>query len=714
MSVERLPNRGAGWPRWLGRGVFASLPADRPTPDSPSTISAPPNGGAADPAVAAGAPGDVEHTTKGSGNGRGPGNGMSHAELLDQRAAVSLRQPGRPAQPEVPPRGARPGSPNGRTAGPGAIPQGPTNGAGAPPAALGDGKPTLPRIEPIGEILLSHNVITVEQLKQALEVQRRSKSRLGRVLVEMGVVTERQLARAVAQQWGLPYTELAEDSVSPEAARLIPAYLAQRHGIIAVDRKHDRLVVAMPDPSNVVAIDDIRLLTGLDVEIIIASAEDVGRLQSKFQGLVADVEELLKTQGPAVESEILDDPNRTEEVTIERLRSMVEEAPIVRVVNQIIHQAVRAGASDIHLEPQRREVKVRFRVDGMLQDIMAPPKQIQAAMISRVKILANLDIAERRVPQDGHIHLRLEGKEYDLRVSTLPTVLGEKIVIRLLDQSNTKASLNRIGMPSDLLTTWEGLITKPYGMIIVTGPTGSGKTTTLYTSLERINTPERNIVSVEDPVEYQIPRVNQVQVNVRAGLTFASGLRSILRQDPDVVLIGEIRDRETAQIAVQAAMTGHLVLTTLHTNDAPGAATRLADMGIEPFLVTGSLIGVLAQRLLRVICSQCKEAYTPPADALRRLGLDPEEHGGLSLYRGRGCDFCRGTGYRGRIGAFELMVMHDRLRGLVLDGASADQLRAAAHADGMRLLREDGVQKVLEGVTTVEELLRVVFVSEDR
>ena len=697
--MERPP-RNMTWPKWLG-GAVSPPPADG-VPVIP---------GAAPPSVETdgGETGGLEHATNGNGHGT-----LSHEAGIDHLAAASMRPFGRPAAPPGTPSQG-PGAavpPNGQPGRPAATP--PTGaGAGVPPRPAADGKPTLPRIEPIGEILLSHNVITIEQLRQALEVQRQSKGRLGRVLVEMGVISERQLARAVAQQWGLPYTELAEDSVNPDVARLIPGYLAQRHGVIAVDRKQDRLVVAMPDPSNVVAIDDIRLLTGLDVEIIIASPDDVGRLQGKFQGLVADVEELLKAQGPAVESEILDDPTRTEEVTVERLRSMVEEAPIVRVVNQIIHQAVRAGASDIHLEPHRREVKVRFRVDGLLQDIMAPPKQIQAAMISRVKILANLDIAERRLPQDGHIHLRLEGKEYDLRVSTLPTVLGEKIVIRLLDQSSTKAALSRIGMPSDLLATWEGLISKPYGMIIVTGPTGSGKTTTLYTSLERINTPERNIVSVEDPVEYQIARVNQVQVNVRAGLTFAGGLRSILRQDPDIVLIGEIRDRETAQIAVQAAMTGHLVLTTLHTNDAPGAATRLADMGVEPFLVTGSLIGVLAQRLIRVICPHCKESYTPPADALRRLGLNPEEHGGLSLYRGRGCDFCRMTGYRGRLGCFELMVMTDRLRGLVLSGASADQLRTAAQEGGMRLLREDGVQKVLEGVTTVEELLRVVYVTGD-
>ena len=608
----------------------------------------------------------------------------------------------RTVRPAVPPETAVPI--NGQS--------GPTGGAPSGLIDVGDGKQAPSRIEQVGEILLSHGVITTDQLRQAIEVQRQSKARLGRVLVEMGAVSERQLARALAQQWGLPYTELAEDSANADVAKMIPAYLAQRHGVIAVDREQDRLIVAMSDPSNVVAIDDIRLLTGLDIDIIIASPDDVARLQGRFQGLVADMEELVKGQ-PVVESEFLDESSRTEEVTLERLRTMVEEAPIVRVVNQIIQQAIRAGASDIHLEPHRREVKVRFRVDGLLQDIMAPPKQIQAALISRVKILANLDIAERRVPQDGHIHLRLEAKEYDMRVSTLPTVFGEKIVIRILDQSSTKVALSRIGMPSDLLGTWEGLITKPYGMIIVTGPTGSGKTTTLYTSLERINTPERNIVSVEDPVEYQIPRVNQVQVNTRAGLTFASGLRSILRQDPDVVLIGEVRDRETAQIAVQASMTGHLVLTTLHTNDAPGAATRLADMGIEPFLVTASLIGVLAQRLVRVICPRCKEAYAPPPEALRRLGLDPAEHGGLKLYHGLGCDFCRGTGYRGRIGVFELMVMNDELRGLVLGGASADQIRAAAHGSGMRLLRDDGVQKVLQGVTTVEELLRVVFVSEE-
>jgi len=550
-------------------------------------------------------------------------------------------------------------------------------------------------------------------LDQAVKILRQRGPRLSRALVEVGVLTERQFAQAIAQRWGLAYTELGDEGVDPEAARLVPGTLAQRHSLVAVARRQDRLVVAMSDPSNVVAIDDIRLLTGLETEIIIASPDNITRAQSRLYGIAADLEQLLKTSTPAVDSEVIESPTQDEEITVEHLRSMVEKAPIVRVVNQVIQQAVQAGASDIHLEPRRHDVRVRFRIDGLLRDIMAPPKEIQAALVSRLKILANIDIAERRLPQDGHIHMRVDGKAYDFRVSTLPTVLGENVVIRILDQSSTKASMNQIGMPGDLLAAWESLVTKPYGLIVVTGPTGSGKTTTLYTSLARINTPDRSVVSVEDPVEYQMPGVKQMQVNSRIGLTFASGLRSILRQDPDIVLIGEIRDRETAQIAVQASMTGHLVLTTLHTNDAAGVPTRLQDMGTEPFLVTASLIGVLAQRLLRVICAHCKEAYTPPAEALRRIGLDPAQHRGLQLYRGLGCNHCHGTGYRGRIGVFELLVMTDDLRALTLRGASGQQIRDAAQDKGMRLMWQDGVQKVLKGTTTMEELLRVVFASEE-
>ena len=567
--------------------------------------------------------------------------------------------------------------------------------------------------EPIGEILLAQGILTQEQLAQALQIQRQSGGWLGRILVDMNIVSERQLARTLAQHWGMAYTELSEDNIDSQASQLIPPYLAQRHGVVAMERKGNRLIVAMSDPSNIVAIDDIRLLTGLEVEVRIASADDITRAQSRVYGIVMDTEDLLKQAGAAAgEGEgVTEEAVHTEDISLERLRTMGEEAPIIRVVNQIISQAVRSGASDIHLEPHMRDMKVRFRVDGLLQDIMSPPKAVQAALISRIKIMGSMDIAERRLPQDGHARVRVEGREFDLRISTLPTVLGEKVVIRLLDQSSTKTSLNKIGMSSDHLATWDELIHKPYGMIIVTGPTGSGKTTTLYTSLARINTPERNLVSVEDPVEYQMPRVNQVQVNVKAGITFANALRSILRQDPNVVLIGEIRDKETAEIAVQASMTGHLVLSTLHTNDAPGAVTRLRDMGIEPFLLTASLIAVLAQRLVRVICTQCKEAYTPPADALSRLGLEPGQE--VQLYRGKGCDNCRGSGYRGRIGVFELMVLNDQLRERILKGSSIDEIRDAAVENGMRTLPQDGVHKVLEGITTFEELLRVVFVNAD-
>jgi type IV pilus assembly protein PilB len=597
-----------------------------------------------------------------------------------------------------------------------AKPPGASPSRGAPlhgGARLGPSKSdSLPKVDRIGELLLTNGVVTQAQLAQAIEIQRTSGGRLGRVLVDMNAINEAQLARGLAEQWGLPYTDLAEHSIDPAVVRLIPPSIAQRHAVTAVARKHNRITIAMSDPSNVVALDDIRLVTGLDVEIVIASRDDIARAHAQFYGITAEVEEAIKQSTP-LETEQVQDADSGEEMALDRLRTMGEEAPIVKVVNQIFTQAIRAGASDIHLEPHRRDVKVRFRIDGLLHDFMAPPKAIQAALVSRVKILASIDIAERRLPQDGHIHLRMESKEFDLRVSTLPTVQGEKVVIRILDQSTSKVSLNKLGMPSALLARWEALVDKPYGMVIVTGPTGSGKTTTLYTSVARINTPERNIVSVEDPVEYQIPRVNQVQVNTRTGLTFANGLRSILRQDPDVVLIGEIRDRETAEIAVQASMTGHLVLSTLHTNDAPGAVTRLRDMGVESFLITSSLIGVLAQRLVRVICPHCKEAYTPPADALRRLELVGEEHQNVHLYRGTGCDSCHKTGYRGRIGVYELMSMTDTLRAMVINGAPVDELRKLAQREGMRTLRQDGVQKVLEGITTFEELLRVVFVNED-
>ncbi len=577
----------------------------------------------------------------------------------------------------------------------------------APPkgsrAAAHPGAPTLVRREALGGILVRMGFLNEVQLQQALEVQARTGERLGRILVRMGLITEEDLAKAIGVQWGYPYVSLANTPVDPEVVRLVPQHIASRHKVLAFGRNGDRLVVALVDPLNLLALDDVRLVTGMDVEARITTEDELMQAINKYYHVGSIFEQAVVTEEEA--------PGE-EEVSIDRLREMVDEAPVVKLVNVILDQAIREGASDVHIEPHRNGLHVRYRIDGVLHDVMSPPKNLKAALVSRIKIVANLDIAERRRPQDGRIHLKVDGRDIDLRVSTLPTMFGEKVVLRILDQSNALISLNRLGMASDVQAKWEELASKPYGMILVTGPTGSGKTTTLYATLSKINTLDKNIITVEDPVEYQLPRINQVQVNPKAGLTFATGLRSILRQDPDVIMVGEIRDRETAEIAVQAALTGHLVLSTLHTNDAPSAFTRLVDMGIEPFLISSSVIGVLAQRLARCICSKCKEAYRPPKDALRRLSEELAEEQDLVLYRGAGCDHCRQTGYKGRTGVYELLVVTDRVRELVVRRAPANEIREAARAEGFRTMRDDGIRKVLEGVTTIEEILRVVYVTE--
>jgi type IV pilus assembly protein PilB len=460
---------------------------------------------------------------------------------------------------------------------------------------------------------------------------------------------------------------------------------------------------------NVVALDDVRLVTGLELEQVVAAEEDIMAAINRYYTGGVDLDEAMRQ---AVTTDVDIAEEKGEDLSVQELRTLTEEAPVVRLVNLIISQAIGDGASDIHMEPHRRSVQVRYRVDGLLHDVMTPPKQLQSAIVSRIKIMANLDIAERRVPQDGRIHVVIENKEYDLRVSTLPTVFGEKVVMRILDQSSTRLGLNKLGFTPATLEVWEGMAAKPYGMILVSGPTGSGKTTTLYSTLYKINTTDKNIVTVEDPVEYQLPRVNQVQVNPKAGLNFANGLRSFLRQDPDIIMVGEIRDKETAEIAIQASLTGHLVLSTIHTNDAPSATTRLVDMGVEPFLISSSVLGVLAQRLARTICTNCREAYAPPVEALHRLGLKPEQGEEILFYRGKGCDRCKGSGYKGRYGIFELMPMSEAIRELVLKGVSADQIRAQAVAEGMKTLADDGILKVLEGATTIDELLRVVYVDQ--
>jgi type IV pilus assembly protein PilB len=564
------------------------------------------------------------------------------------------------------------------------------------------------RTESLGQILLDEGVVTREQLEKAMQMQHRSGGHLGRILVEQGVVTEKQLAKALSVQWGLDVVDLSSLEIDSDVVKVIPQHIAQRHKVLAISKTRKKLRLAIADPLNVVALDDVRLVTGLEIEAVVAAEDEILAAISRYYVGNESLEEAMR-QAANIDLEATE--AREEDISVEALRTLTEEAPVVRLVNLIISQAISDGASDIHIEPHRRALHVRYRVDGVLHDVMTPPKAVQQAMVSRIKIMASIDIAERRVPQDGRIHVVIETKEYDLRVSTLPTAFGEKVVMRILDQSTARVGLNKLGFNVAMLETWEDLASKPYGMILVSGPTGSGKTTTLYSTLNKINSLEKNILTVEDPVEYQLGRVNQVQINPKAGLTFASGLRSFLRQDPDIIMVGEIRDRDTAEIAIQASLTGHLVLSTIHTNDAPSATTRLIDMGIEPFLITSSLTGVLAQRLARTICTHCKESYAPPVEALHRLGLQPESGEEIVFYRGKGCDRCKGTGYKGRTGIFELMVMSEPIRELVLKGVSANDVREQAISEGMKGLREDGILKVLEGVTTVDELLRVVFVE---
>ncbi|MDQ7842959.1 MAG: type IV-A pilus assembly ATPase PilB [Armatimonadota bacterium] len=674
-----------------------------PKPDGVKPDAAKPDGAVADGAAPRVKPDGAAPAGAPAAPGQSAPPASERAQPAGPPAAPpeATRSPRRGQEPPAPAKD-RPKAKEAAPASPAPAPPAPA------PAAPGTKRGMRARTESLGQILLDQGMVSREQLEKAIQMHQRSGGHLGRILVELGAVTEQQLAQALAVQWGLTWVDLNTVEIDPDVVKTIPQHLAQRHKVLAIEKSRKRLKMAIADPLNVLAVDDVRLVTGLEIEPVVAAEADIVAAISRHYSSTVDLDEAMRA---AVGSELEVAEERTEELSVEKLRTLTEEAPVVRLVNLIIGQAIADGASDIHIEPHRRTLNVRYRIDGVLHDVMTPPKAVQHAMVSRIKIMANMDIAERRIPQDNRIHVVIEGREYDLRVSTLPTVFGEKVVMRILDQSSTRLGLGKLGFTAAALETWEQLVSKPYGMVLVTGPTGSGKTTTLYSTLNKINTTDKNIITIEDPVEYQLARVNQVQVNVKAGLTFANGLRSFLRQDPDIIMVGEIRDRETAEIAIQASLTGHLVLSTVHTNDAPSATTRLIDMGIEPFLISSSLIGVLAQRLARTICSHCKESYVPPVEALHRLGLQPEEGEEIVFYRGRGCDRCKGSGYKGRIGIFELMVMSDTLRDLILKGASAAEIREAAIAEGMKTLREDGILKVLEGMTTVDELLRVVFVE---
>lgn len=549
----------------------------------------------------------------------------------------------------------------------------------------------------LGTILLEEGMLTQDQLMDAIDAQQHRGQSLGRTLVEMGMISEAQLVRALASQVGMEFVELADYPVDRTAVSLVSAQVCRRHVALPISVQGGVLRVAMSNPGNVMAVDDFRTLTGLQVVPVVAAHDDVAAAIDRYCRADSELENL---QGTLEEAEQDIDLSTVGEV-------VADDAPIVRFVNLVITQAIQDRASDIHIEPAEKDLRIRYRIDGVLHEMQTANKSIQNGVISRLKIMADMDIAERRKPQDGRLSVNHQGRKIDLRVAALPTVWGEKIVMRILDNSTATMDLEDLGIRPENYAIYETSFRKPYGMILVTGPTGSGKSTTLYATLNQVSRPEVNVITVEDPVEYRIPGINQVQVNVKAGLTFAAALRSILRADPDIVLLGEIRDGETAQIAIEAALTGHLVLSTLHTNDAPSAITRLIEMDIEPFLVGSAIDCVVAQRLARRLCKKCREEYeATPAEVLR---FNPAHTGPLpTLFKAAGCSACSNTGYRGRLALHEIMPVTEELERLAVARASSAEIARVAQEHGMQTLIQDGWAKVLDGHTTVEELLRVV------
>ncbi len=564
----------------------------------------------------------------------------------------------------------------------------------------------------LGQMLINNNLITEEQLKNALELQRKEGGRLGSNLIKLGFLTEEKLVAFLSKQYGVPAINLSDYKIDPSVTKFIPQEVACKYQILPVARVGATLTIAMVDPSNVFAIDDVKFMTGYNVEPVVASESAIREAIAEYYGqsdsLQTAMDGLKKMDGELFDL-IEGIEGEEEDIDINELKQAVEEAPVVKLVNLMLSEAIGRGASDIHLEPYEKSFRVRYRIDGVLYDVMQPPLKLKAALSSRVKIMSELDIAERRLPQDGRIKLKLKNKEVDLRVSTLPTLFGEKIVMRILDKSNLVLDLTKLGFEQKAMQEFEEAIHSPYGMVLVTGPTGSGKTTTLYSALSTLNTVDVNIMTTEDPVEYNLMGINQVQVKEEIGLTFASALRSFLRQDPDIIMVGEIRDFETAEIAVKAALTGHLVLSTLHTNDAPSTISRLLNMGIEPFLVSASVLLILAQRLCRQICKDCKEEEKVPIPAIVNLGFSEQEARSIKCYKGKGCNKCNDTGYKGRIALYEVMPVRDEVKELILEGASANEIKNTAVRLGMRTLRMSGIGKIKEGVTTIEEVLRVTF-----
>jgi type IV pilus assembly protein PilB len=607
-----------------------------------------------------------------------------------------------------------------------------------PRATLGANPPEAQMSAKLGEILVRENLISPQHLREALDYQREHGGRLGFNLVKLGLISDDMITAVLSRQYGIPSVNLDLFKIDPSVISLIPQEVAQKHSVLPLSRVGATLTLAMVDPTNVFAMDDVKFMTGLNVEPVVVAEGSVQLAIAKYYGSSREIElatvttEELPTNGSKKngaggithddlvsldsidfdhsQSEDVEVVEDNEEIDLSTLSRMSEDAPVVRLVNVLLVDSLRRGASDIHVEPYEKELRIRFRIDGVLYDVMHPPLKLRDALISRIKIMSKLDISEKRLPQDGRIKIKVKvdsrSRELDFRVSTLPTLFGEKVVLRLLDKQNLMLDMTKLGFEPESLTKFKRNISKPYGMVLVTGPTGSGKTNTLYSALQSLNTVETNIMTAEDPVEFNLPGINQVQMKEQIGLNFAAALRSFLRQDPNIVLVGEIRDFETAEIAIKAALTGHLVLSTLHTNDAPSTISRLMNMGIEPFLVATSVNLIQAQRLIRRICKDCKQEHPIPAEAFIEVGFTIEEAKTLKTFKGKGCSTCNNTGYKGRIGLYEVMEITDEIRELILIGASALELRKKAVDDGMITLRESGLHKIRAGVTTIEEVVR--------
>lgn len=567
------------------------------------------------------------------------------------------------------------------------------------------------QVSRLGDILVKNNLITSEQLSAALQEQKMSggNSKLGAILVKQGLIEEPVLVAFLSRQYGVPIISLAEYEIDPAVIKIIPPEVVQKYNLIPVNRAGSTLIVAVSDPSNLFAIEDIKFMTSYNVEMVVTGESDIRGAIDKYYDQSASLADVMDN----LDMEDLELVDTEEEVDVSSLERATEDAPVVKLVNLILMDAIRKKASDIHIEPYEKSFRVRYRIDGVLYEVMKPPMKLKNAITSRIKIMAELDIAERRLPQDGRIKIKLGGgKDMDYRVSCLPTLFGEKIVLRLLDKSNLQTDLTKLGYEPEALAHFKREIHKPFGMVLVTGPTGSGKTVSLYSALTELNKVTENISTAEDPVEFNFAGINQVQMHEDIGLNFAAALRSFLRQDPDIIMIGEIRDFETAEIAVKAALTGHLVLSTLHTNDAPATINRLLNMGIEPFLVASAVNLITAQRLARRVCSECKEKEDIPVHALVAAGVPAEEAADYVCYRGRGCPVCNNTGFKGRVGFYQVMPMLEPIRELILNGANTAEIKRESMRLGIKTMRQSGLTKVKEGVTSLEEVLRVTVADD--